>query len=98
MDDDEGAIKAKSSSLTGNILKYQCVRPFQLNAMALMQSSFLKFTGQLERSAADSSLQSDVVSDFNTARRCLTGSITLQCGLSADKHKFERCPGLPSTA
>ena len=28
------------------------------------------------------------VSDFKTARRCLTGSIILQCGLSAGKQKF----------
>ena len=29
--------------------------------------------------------QSDIVSDFQTAQICLTGSVTLQCGLSADK-------------
>ena len=30
--------------------------------------------------------QSDIVSDFKTTQRCLTGNITLQCGLSAGKN------------
>ena len=37
----------------------------------------------LQWSNADSYHQSDIVCDFKTAWRCLTVSITLQCGLSA---------------
>ena len=43
--------------------------------------SSLKFTDRLERSNADCYRQSDIFSDFSTARMCLTGSIAIQYGL-----------------
>ena len=55
----------------------------------LTQSFPLKFTICLEQSNTDSYCQSNIVSDFNTTWRCLTGSITRQCGLSAGKWNFQ---------
>ena len=52
-----------------------------------MQSFPLKITYHLEQSNADSYCQSDIVSHFKTAV-VPTGSITLQCVLSAGKQRF----------
>ena len=54
----------------------------------MTQSLPLKFTDHLERSNADRYRQSDIVFDFNIARVCPTGSITMQCGLSGGKQKL----------
>ena len=43
----------------------------------------LKFTDHLTQSDADRYPQTNVVSDFETACMCLTGSITPHCSLSA---------------
>ena len=51
----------------------------------------LKFTDCLERSKQTVNVRAII--DFKTARRCLTGSIILQCGLSAGKQKFS-CSGV----
>ena len=52
----------------------------------MTQSFPLKFTDQHKQSNADHSR--DIVSDFSTGHMCLTGSITMQCGLSAGKQKL----------
>ena len=61
--------------------------PFSLNAVAHdWRNPFpLKFNHRHEHSNADSYHQSDIVSDFKTAQRCL---VTLQCGFSAGDQKL----------
>ena len=66
-----------------------CVHPFQPNAVCSTESAIfffpLKFTDRLKWSDAECCHQSNIVPDFKNARMCLTGSISLHCGLSAGK-------------
>ena len=65
-----------------------CICLFQLNAMArdwLTQSSFWSSPIVLNKGMQTVVVKLIIVSDFKTARRYLTGSITLQCSLSAGK-------------
>ena len=77
--DDEGAMKVVNAFIHSSYKRW---------GTWMMQSFPLKFTDHLKRSNADRYHQSSIVFDFNTVCMCLTGSITVQCGLSGGKQKL----------
>ena len=62
--------------------------PAKCYGMWLKQSFPLKFTNCLNEAMQTVAVKAIIVSDFKTTRRCLTGSITLQCSLSAGKQNI----------